>query len=133
MGKHLSAELCSCCYIMYSDLDQPMVMEVMVGFNTRSELMAVIIYDDSEEPWYNCSTAAVVNFEDAMKMAEHHKIPYWKLPDFIGECMEGWGELVNADFKQTKACFKEIVDCLIEEGCRLKIIRTYGKNGYMCT
>lgn len=118
---------------MYSDLDQPIVMEVMVGFNSRSDLMVVIIYGDSEEPCYNCSTAAVVNFEDAAKMAKRHKVLYWKLPEFIAECMEDWGELVNADFRQTRACFKEIVDCLIEEGCRLKIVRTYGKNSYICT
>ena len=35
--------------------------------------------------------------------------------------MAEWRELVNPDFRQVRACFKEITECLLDEGCRLKI------------
>lgn len=133
MGKHISDSLyLPCCQIMNSDDDQPIIMEIIAGFNLSGQLVICVDLYDYEEPEYNCSTAAVVNIEDSRKMAKHHRMKHNQLPKFISECMEEWGDIINPTFTQVRDCFKEITECLLDEGCRIKIKRTYGKGGHMC-
>lgn len=133
MGKHISDSLyLPCCQIMNSDDDQPIIMEIIAGFNLSGQLVICVDLYDYEEPEYNCSTAVVVNLEDSRKMARHHRVKHNQLPKFIGECMEEWGEIINPTFTQVRDCFKEITECLLNEGCRFKIKRTYGKDNHMC-
>lgn len=117
---------------MSSDEDQPIVMDITVGFNCMGQLVVSVDLHDYKAPEYNCSTAAVVNLEDSRKMAGRHHVKHAQLPTFIGECMEEWGEIVNPTFNQVKDCFKEITECLLYEGCRFKIDRTFGKGDRMC-
>lgn len=117
---------------MSSDEDQPIVMDIYVGFNISGQLVVCVNLHDYDEPEYNCSTAAVVNLEDSHKMARHHRVKHSRLPIFIAECMEEWGEVINPNFNQVRDCFKEITECLLDEGCRFKIARTYGRGGHMC-
>lgn len=117
---------------MNSDDDQPIVMEVYVGFNYRDELVVSVDLIDYEQPCYNCSTAAVVNADDARQMAKSNDVSYRQLPSFIADCMAGWKEVINPNFEQVKDCFKEITECLLDEGCRFKIERTFGPNDRIC-
>jgi hypothetical protein len=117
---------------MSSDEDQPIVMDIYVGFNMSSQLVVCVDLHDYDEPEYNCSTAAVVNFDDSHKMARHHCVKHSRLPIFIAECMEEWGYIINPTFTQVRDCFKEITECLLDEGCRFRIKRTYGKGDHMC-
>lgn len=130
--KHISETLSSTFQVMCTDEDQPMLMTVLAGFNRFNELTVVAEYYNSEEPDYECSTAAVVNTEDAERMAGRNRVSYRKLPYFIADCMESWGRIVNASLRDARKCFREITDCLIEEGCRFRIDRTYGKNDWFC-
>ena len=58
MGKHISDSLYSpCCHIMSSDEDQPIVMDIYVGFNISGQLVVCVDLHDYDEPEYNCSTA----------------------------------------------------------------------------
>lgn len=133
MGKHISDSLyLPCCHILNSDDDQPIIMEIIVGFNLSGQLVVCMDLLDYEEPEYNCSTAAVVNLEDSQKMARHHLVKHHQLPKFIGESMEDWDAIINPTFTDVRNCFKEITECLIDEGCRFKIERTYGKDNHMC-
>ncbi len=117
---------------MNSDDDQPIIMEIIVGFNISGQLEICLDLTDYEEPEYNCSTTAVVNLEDSHKMSRNHHVKHSQLPKFISECMEEWREIINPTFTQVRGCFKEITECLLDEGCRFKIKRTYGKGGHMC-
>lgn len=117
---------------MNSDDDQPIIMEIIVGFNQSGQLVVCMDLLDYEEPEYNCSTAAVVNPEDSHKMARHHRVNHNQLPKLIGDCMAEWREIINPTFTHVQDCFKEITECLLDEGCRFKITRTYGKGGHMC-
>ncbi len=117
---------------MNSDDDQPIIIEIIVGFNRTGQLVVCVDFYDYDEPEYNCSTAAIVNLEDSQKMARHHRVKHHQLPEFIGDCMEEWGDIINPTFTQVRDCFKEITECLLDEGCRFKIIRTYGKDDHMC-
>lgn len=132
MGKHISDTLYSCRHVMSSDEDQPIVMDINIGFNLRDELTVSVDLYDYDQPWYNCSTAAVVNKDDLRKIAKRHKIDIDDLPEFISECMAEWREIVNPDFDQVVDCFKEITECLLDEGCRFRIIRTYGPGRHIC-
>lgn len=75
------------CHVMSSDEDQPIVMDIYVGFIVRSQLVVSVDLYDYDEPWYNCSTAAFVNIDDARRMAKRHKVKYENLPRLIAECM----------------------------------------------
>ena len=132
MGKHISDSLHSCCHIISSDEDQPIIMDIYAGLTMLDELVISVDLSDYNEPLHNASTAAVVNIEDARQMAKRHKIKYERLPRFISDCMEEWREIINPDFRQVKDCFKEITECLLDERCRFKIKRTYGKGGHIC-
>lgn len=132
MGKHISDRMHSLCHVMSSDEDQPIVMDIYVGFIVLDQLVVSVDLYDYDEPWYNCSTAAIVNIDDARRMAKRHKDRYDNLPKFIAECMSEWREVINPNFEQVKDCFKEITECLLDEDCRLRIERTYGVGGHTC-
>lgn len=117
---------------MCTDDDQPIIMFVSTGFTVRDELAVSINMLDYDDPRYNCSTAAIVNEDDARAMARRHGVKYSDLPLFIAQCMIEWHEIVNSDFKQASDCFKEITECLLDEGCRFRIVRTYGPRRYQC-
>lgn len=132
MGTLLSRSLHATDYIMSSDEDGCVIMEIFAGFNVRQELTICLDYIDRDYPENNCSTAVVVNIEDAFKMARKNNVRYSKLPSFIFESMSEWREIINPSIRQTKECFTEIMDALIEENCRFRIKRTYGANNFQC-
>lgn len=129
--KIISELLGSRRYILTTDEDQPIVQTVRVEFDHIGNLLAVIETINYEDPDYDSYTVASVRRSDAVRMARRLRVPYKKLTDFIADCLCEWGEIVNADFNQAQACFKEIVECLVDEGCRLRIRRKYGKGGAM--
>ena len=116
MSNHISNTLYRVGHIISSDEDQPIVMDLLVGFNFSDELVIVIDFFDYEEPAYNCSTAAIVNTDDARIMARRHNISYSQLPRFIAECMAEWREIINPGLNCVRDCFKEITECLLDEG-----------------
>lgn len=132
MGKHISDSLYGCRFIMGTDDDQPIVMQIYAGFDSRDCLTVSIDLTDYDEPEYNCSTAAVVNTDDALKMARRHRIDYGELPSFIALCMAPWRRIANAGFHHARSCFKEITEALLDEGCRFTIRRTYGPGERIC-
>ncbi len=132
MGKHFADKMHAICVVLSSDEDQPIVMSIMTGFTDRDELAVTIDSSCYEDKGFNCSTAVIVNTADARKMARRHKVKYAELPVFISECMAEWREIVNPDFKQVRACFREITDCLLDEGCRFRLVRTTGNEDLMC-
>lgn len=132
MGEHIGDRLHSICPVMNSDEDQPVVMDIYAGFTSRGQLAVSVDYFNYEDPRYNCSTAAVVNSDDARRMARRHRMKFDDLPLLIAESMEEWSEIINPRLRDVRSCFKEITECLLDEGCRFRIERTYGKNDYLC-
>lgn len=132
MSKIKSSSLFHRVWIMGSDDDQPIIQEIYVGFDNRDRLIVSIDNIDYEDRRYNCSTWVVLDKDEAELLARRLKVKYYRLPIFISECMEDWREIINADFTQVKACFKEIIECLLDEGCRFCIERTYGPHDWIC-
>ena len=119
MGKLLGDEFYTFCSIMSSDEDQPIVMDIYVGFTWREELAITVDCHNYEDHRYDCSTSAIVNEQDARAMARRHKVKYPQLPRFIADCMAEWREIINPE-------------CLPDEGCRFRITRTHGKDHSTC-
>ncbi len=119
-------------HIMNSDEDQPVVEDLDVGFDESMSLVVTIIHTDYEEPEYTCSVSAVVNKEDAFELSKRLKVSMIHLPDAISKSIEEYTEIVNADFHQVQECFKEITDFFIAKKCPYKIVREYGKDGFIC-
>lgn len=132
MNKHICDSLHSSWLVLVSDEEQPVVIELCVGFNVSGALVISADLYDYDEPEYECSTAAIVNVDDAFAMARRHKVRYSDLPRFISDCMEEWDSVINPTLRDVRDCFKEITESLLDEGCRFRIKRTYGKYGYMC-
>jgi len=126
MGKHLTKKLHTLRHIISSDEDQPIVIDIYAGFTEHLELAIAVEYYNYDEQKYNRSTAAIVKKEDAQRMARRHNVEYHELPQFISECMEEWRQIINPTTRQVNECFKEITECLLDEGCRFKIIHSYG-------
>ncbi|MDE5912564.1 MAG: hypothetical protein K2G94_05805 [Muribaculaceae bacterium] len=129
---HTLDSLHSLCYIINSDDDQPVVQDLAAGFDMNDNLVIAIDNIDYEDRHNNCSTAIIVSRHDAQRIARRHRIKYHCLPQFIGECMAEWKEIINPTFNHVQTCFKEISECLLDEGCRMRIRRTYGRNGFIC-
>lgn len=130
MGKHIRDELHRSEFIMWSDPDQPKVMDLFAGFNVRNEMVVTCDYTDYEATEYNCATAAVVDKDDVEKMARRHNVKYSEVPYFISQNMDEWREIVNPSIFEVMDCFKDIMERLVEEGCRYRIIRKYGKDDF---
>lgn len=132
MGKHISDSLFCTQLIMSSDEDAPIVRDVVVGFNLDKQITVSLDHFDYDHCEYNCSTAFIVNLTDALKLARKLKVRYVELPYYITLYMEEWRKVVNPTLSMAKDCFCEIYDNFLAEGCRLKMIHTYGKNHYQC-
>lgn len=132
MSKIKSDSLHHAAWIMGSDDDQPIIQEIYVGFDSRDNLIVSIDNIDYEDHRYDCSTWVTVEKEEVQALAKRLKVKFSRLPIFISESMEEWREIINANFKQVQSCFKDITECLLDEGCRFRIDRTFGPHDWMC-
>ena len=130
--KKKSDEILFPSFIMNSDNDQPIVRELYAGISVKGELIVCIKHTDYDDKRYNCSTCAVISRDETKKLARKLKVKFQNLPRFISDCMSDWDEIVNPTIRQVYECFKEVTECILDEGCRFKIKRKYGLHGYMC-
>ncbi len=122
MSRRISDDLMSCSYVLNSDDDQPLVMDLTAGFDSRDRLVVAADLYDYENDVCRSSTAAVVNREDAESLALRYGVTYDRLPEIIAGGMDEWREEVNPGFDYVMDCFKEITERLLDEGCRFQII-----------
>lgn len=108
----------------------PCTEEIYAGFDREFNLLIVCEHTDSDEPDYNCATYAVMDKDEAFRLAKKLSVPLKKLPTEITRSMEEWGELRCPTPSDVRDCFKDITECIIEEGCHLRIRRAPSKNGY---
>lgn len=118
--------------VMSSDEDQIVVEDLIVGINANAELIVRVEHNDYEDARYNCSTQAVVSEDNARKLSRRLNVPLIKLPRFISDFMCDWGEMVNAGCVDVQACFSDILERLLDEGCKFRIKRQPGFCGHIC-
>lgn len=126
--KH--TDLHSACHVFCSDEDQTTVEDITVGFDSRQNLIILLEYTDYDSPSHNSSIHAKVDADEAAMLAARLEIPLTRLPSFISESMDDYSSIINPTLSQVRDCFKEITECLLDEGCHFSIIRTPSRNGF---
>ncbi len=121
-----------CCSYIFNSYDYFSVVEdLYAGFDNDFNLIILCEHTDYDAPDYNCAICAIVKKEEAYRLAKRLKVSLCELPMEISNSMSEWNEIACPMPRDVRDCFKEITECLLEEGCRFKIERTYGKEGYM--
>lgn len=134
MKKHqpISSAVIAPCLIMCSDEDLPVVQYLTAGLTTKGGLVIAIDQDDSTDERYNCSTWVEMDYPETRRLARRLGVTLVKLPACISDCMAEWREIRDPWRDDVQACFKEVTECLLAEGCHFRIRRTTGPRGYIC-
>lgn len=121
------------CGVFSSDDDLEVVEDICVGYDEQFNLVVLLEHADYEEPGRNCRTCAVVAKDGAFGLARRLGVGMADLPRRLGEWgCEGYEELVNPTLGETRGCFRHLLDFLAQSGCRYRLARTYGEDGYFC-
>lgn len=116
-------------WIMSTDDDQPIVDDLVVGYDDKLNLVVRLISTDYEEKDGRSSVSAIVSKDEAYKLAKRLSLKMTELPARIAECFEDYGEIVNSSFRDASRCFAEIVDAFVDEKCRYTIRHERDKYG----
>ena len=119
-------------HLMHTDEDQPVVEDIIVGYNDKAQLLIQLQHTDYEDSRYTCHTSLVIEREDAYKWARQWQVTLRDLPQAIGKRFKAYGNSTNARYDDVSRCFGEIIDCLVDGKCRYRIVREYGKHGFSC-
>lgn len=104
---------------------------VYVGFDSKINLIILCEYSCYSRPEFDCGTYAILSPGEAFRLAKRLKVALSDLPAEIGQAMADWNEIHFAEPSDVRDCFKEITECLIDEGCRFRIARRRARNGYI--
>ena len=118
--------------IISSDEDQPVVQDLVIGFDTKFNLIISITHTDYDNERKNCSTSVVLLHNESMRLARRLKVHHYQLPQYIAECMSEWKELTNPSLKDVQDCFDEMIECILNEGCKFRIRRIFDRRGRAC-
>lgn len=116
-------DLICTCYVFNSHEDFSVAEDLYTGFDSNFNLIILCKHTDYDEPDYNCSTYAIVDKDEAYRLAKRLKVSLCLLPKEIGAYMADWDEIDCPLPEDVRACFKDITECLIDEGCHLRILR----------
>ncbi len=126
-----SDDLIGCVCIFNSHEDFSVYEAIYAGYDDNLNLIIMCEHTDSDESDYDCATCAVLNKSEAKKLAKRFKVTLLNLPFEIADSMSEWDELVCPLPSDVRNCFKEITECLIDEGCHFRIKRKSAQNGYV--
>ncbi len=101
---------------------------LIIGITCRGHLVLMIEATDYLDKERSCATWAVVNDDDALAMAKRYKVKMDELPELILRAMEEW-ECYNASLRYLIDVFADCLERFLDEDCRFRIERTYGKGG----
>lgn len=124
-------DLIYCSYVFNSHEDFSVVEDLYAGFDHDFNLIILCEYTDYDNPRYNCATCALLTAREAMRLAKRLKVTLTNLPVEIANAMSEWDEIVCPLPSHVRDCFKEITECLLDEGCHFRIIRKSSSNGYI--
>lgn len=128
----MNRELWTTYLIMSSDEDQPVVEDLYAAFDESMNFILAVEHTDYDFRDSSCMVYAVVSREEAFKLAKAYGVSVKELPKAIAESVSEYTEMVNADLSDVSDCFREITDLFTEKNCRFKVLREYGKDGYIC-
>ena len=125
-----SGSLTDCVCVFSSHEDFSVYEAIYAGFDALSNLVIMCSHTDSDRSGYDCATYAMLDSHEAGRLAKRLNVGIHDLPMQIAESMSEWDEIVCPLPSHVKDCFKEITECLLDEGCRFTIERKPSANGY---
>lgn len=126
-----SDDLIRCVCVFNSHEDFSVYEAIYVGYDDNLNLIIICEYTDSDEPDYDCATYAILNKHEATRLARRLKVTLLNLPLEIADSMSEWDDIVCPLPSDVRNCFKEVTECLIDEGCHFRIKRKSARNGYI--
>ncbi|MDE6793837.1 MAG: hypothetical protein K2J63_00850 [Muribaculaceae bacterium] len=130
--KHISKNNVVDSTVMWSDEEIPVFNEIHIGINRVLQLIISIERTDTDNPQYNCCTFAKLSADETLRLARRLKVPTLKLPSYISCHIDAWDDIEKPSLSNTRECFKEITERLLDEGCHFQIKRISGANDYIC-
>lgn len=118
------------CHVFNSDDDSSPAEDITVGFDANRNLIVLLEYTDYDNPAYNSSIHAIVEASEASMLAKQLDVALTRLPQFISQSMDDYDSIINPTLSDVADCFKDITECLIDEGCHFKIVRNPSRNGF---
>jgi len=125
-----SSDLFCSISIFNSDDDDNPFAEIIVGYDEKFNLIAMLELTDYDFPEYSCRTWAEISKEEAYELAKRLNVSMVSLPEAILDSVdEEYYEIINPSIRVVRECFQEIIDCFIYDHCRIRIRRTYDSRG----
>lgn len=125
----MSDDLIRCVCVFNSHEDFSVFEAIYVGYDDNLNLVIMCEHTDYDEPDYNCATYAILSKHEAARLAKRLKVTLLNLPLNIANSMSEWDEMVCPLPSDVRNCFKEITECLIDEGCHFRINRRFSTKG----
>lgn len=126
-----SDDLIRCVCVFNSHEDFSVYEAIYVGYDDDFNLVIMCEHTDYDEPDYDCATYAIMSKHETARLAKRLKVTLLNLPLDIANSMSEWDEIVCPLPSDVHNCFKEITECLIDEGCHFCIHRKAANNGYI--
>ncbi len=104
---------------------------IYVGYDDSLNLVIMCEHTNCDEPDFDCATYAILSKQEAARLAKRLKVTLLNLPLEIAKSMSEWDEMVCPLPSDVRSCFKEITECLIDEGCHFRMHRKPANNGYI--
>lgn len=117
-------DLFLCSYVFSSDDDGNPVADIYVGYDASLNLIVLFELTDYDFPEFNSSCSAIIDKHEAYWLSKRLEVPMSDLPGFISNSVdESYYEIINPSVRDTRECFRDLLDCFIAEGCHLRIFR----------
>ena len=117
-------DLFLCSYVFSSDDDGNPVADIYVGYDASLNLIIIFELTDYDFSEYNSSCRAVIDKHEAYWLSKRLEVSMSDLPRFISNSVdESYYEIINPSVRDTRECFRDLLDCFIVEGCHMRIFR----------
>lgn len=110
--------------IMKSDSKQPVVAEIVVGYDSYLNLVVLVTLTDNEKPENSGTISAVLKKNDAFSLAKLIGVSMPELPEEIARNAEEFTSIKNAGIADIMNCFNDITGRMEYEGFHYRIYRS---------
>ena len=113
----LTSEYC----IMSTDEDQPIVEDVLSGFDDAFNFVINVVRTDYRNGHTRFKIAVTVAKEDAFNLSKSLGCHMTELPEAVGKQVAGRVGKPNPGFGDVRHCVSAIIDVLLDNDCRYSL------------
>lgn len=111
-------------FIFGSHDDFSIILDLYVGYDNDFNLVILCEQTNYERPDSICALCAIVEKEEAYKLSRKLNVSMNDLPREISNAMSHYEKINCPEPSDVRDCFREITECIVEEGCKFKMIKT---------